>query len=68
MESIVREEKAWIAKTPSSLYKDGEHNVVCVEYLEIEYISFVKSSNLKAIIPITTREELDVFIATISFH
>ena len=27
MESIVRE-KAWIVKTLSSLYKDGEHNVI----------------------------------------
>ena len=30
MESIVRE-KAWIVKTLSSLYKDGEHNVMKVE-------------------------------------
>ena len=32
MESIVRE-KAWIVKTLSSLYKDGEHNVIGVENL-----------------------------------
>ena len=32
-------EKAWIAKTLSSLYKDGEHNVIGVKYLEIGYIS-----------------------------
>ena len=32
MESIVRE-KAWIVKTLSSLYKDGEHNVMGVENL-----------------------------------
>ena len=32
MESIVRE-KEWIIKTLSSLYKDGEHNVMGVKDL-----------------------------------
>ena len=48
MESIVRE-KAWIVKTLSSLYKDGEHIVVFVDYFSIminKYNIFVGFTSL----------------------
>ena len=39
MESIVRE-KAWIAKTLSSLYKDGEHNVMGEKIMDEKSLGF----------------------------